>query len=106
MSTPQGLYFHSFIEKKLREDKNCVRKSIAHKTLREKLQPFVIKAEDRLSKNDEEFGRATDGTRTWFKIERTEGMRSSKERIVIDLGAERLVALTLYDNGEECGHLQ
>jgi hypothetical protein len=104
MSIAQGLNLQSCIAQKLRRNKNCLRKSIADKNLREKLQPTVIKAEDRPSKSEEELDRATDETRTWLKIGRNEGMGSFEERIAIGLGAERLAALTLDDNGEECGH--
>lgn len=101
MSTAQALYLESCIAKKLRRDKNCLRKSIAHKNLCEKLQPFVMKAEDRLPKSGEELDRATGGAHAWLNMEWNKGMGSFEERIAISLGAERLAALTLDDKGEE-----
>ncbi|KAF2259116.1 hypothetical protein CC78DRAFT_586275 [Lojkania enalia] len=99
MSIAQGLCLQSCIAKKLRRDKNCLRKSIAHKNLREKLQPLVMKAEERQSMGEEELDPAMDEACTWLKIERNTGMALFKERVA--MGAERLAALTLDENGEE-----
>ncbi|KAF2259133.1 hypothetical protein CC78DRAFT_586291 [Lojkania enalia] len=102
MSTAKALYLQSCIAKKLRRDKNYLRKSIAHKNLCEKLQPFVLKAENRLPKSGEELDSATGGECAWLNIEWNKRIGSFEERIAISLGAERLAALTLDDKGEDC----
>jgi hypothetical protein len=90
MSNAQVLYLQHLVTKKLCQDEKSPRKLIAHYSLRHRLQPLVVEADNEISENQGALCKAIEETASWLRKENRGRMRDFEEEI-----GERLACLNL-----------